>query len=371
MNRVLMQGNEACIEGAIRGGMRFFAGYPITPSTEIAEIASAKLPRVGGRFIQMEDEISSMAAIIGASLCGLKSMTATSGPGFSLKQENIGYASMTEVPCVIVNVMRGGPSTGLPTSVGQGDLMQSRWGTHGDHPVIVLAPSNVAEIYSLTIEAFNFSEKYRVPVILLMDEIIAHMRESILIEDMVEVFDRKKSLNKDNFLPFRGLEHEVPEFAPFGKGFKYHVTGLSHDERGYPSNNPEVVEELIGRLHRKIEKNTEDICLYKEINTEKCRDLIISYGSTARVCLEIIHNSNDNNLGLFIPYTIWPFPEKRLLSLINDNKIERIFVPELNKGQLLLEVERIVKCRSKVFGINKFNGELFTPDEILENIRRV
>lgn len=368
--RVLMQGNEACIEGAIKAGMKFFAGYPITPSTEIAELASIRLPSVNGRFIQMEDEISSMAAIIGASACGMKSMTATSGPGFSLKQENIGYASMTEIPCVIVNVMRGGPSTGLPTSVGQGDIMQSRWGTHGDHPIIVLAPSNVEEIYKLTIRAFNLSESYRVPVVLLLDEVNAHMREVVELDDSVEIVNRKRAQSLEEFIPYGETQDGVPEFADFGEGFKYHITGLCHDQRGNPSNNPDIAEKLIKRLIGKIEGNKKDICFYNEVNIEECKDLVIACGSTARVVMEIIHNQ-ERGIGLFMPYTIWPFPEDRLLSIIDSGKIDRIFVPELNAGQLVYEIERIVKDKCKVFSINKFNGELFTPDEILEEIRRV
>lgn len=367
---VLMQGNEACIEGAIRAGLKFFAGYPITPSTEIAEIASVKLPKAGGRFIQMEDEISSIAAVIGASLCGYKSMTATSGPGFSLMQENIGFASMAEIPCVIVDVMRGGPSTGLPTSVSQGDIMQSRWGTHGDHPVIVIAPSTVRDIYYLTIKAFNYSEKYRVPVIILLDEVIAHMRESICINEDFTILSRRRPENKKEYLPYKALEDGVPSMAAFGDGYRFHVTGLSHNEKGYPTNDSEISQKLIERLLGKIDKNREEIVLYDTLNADKCSSLIISFGSSARVCKDVVLELNTERLGLFIPYTLWPFPEKQLLSLIDKNKIKRIYVAELNAGQLIAEIERIAGSKCEVFGINKFSGELFTPDEILQKLGR-
>lgn len=372
-NMVLMQGNEACVEGAIKAGMKFYAGYPISPASEIAEISSVKLPKVGGKFIQMEDEIAGMAAVVGGSLAGLKSMTATSGPGFSLKQEVIGYASMAEVPCVIVNVMRGGPSTGLPTSVSQGDVMQSIWGTHGDHPVIVVAPTSVSSIYKLTIEAFNYAEKYRVPVILLLDEVIAHMRESISLEDYeVEIIDRKKpnSADKKDFKAYKFTEDMIPAMASIGEGFNFHVTGLSHDEYGYPSNSNEVADKLITRLLSKIKNDRDSIVKYDEVKTESCKDLIVSFGSVARVCKELVENNKVENTGLFIPYTLWPFPDKELDKIIEENKIEKIFVPELNAGQLINEIEKIAKGRCKVIGINKYCGEIFEPNEIVNAIRR-
>lgn len=371
MNKlILMQGNEACVEGSIRAGLKFFAGYPITPSTEIAEMLSIKLPAVGGKFIQMEDEISSMAAVIGASLCGLKTMTATSGPGFSLKQENIGYAAMAEIPCVIVDVMRGGPSTGLPTAVAQGDIMQSRWGTHGDHPVIVIVPSTVKDIYYLTITAFNYSEKYRVPVVLLLDEVNAHMRESINIEGNVSIIDRKKPISPNDFLPYQNTEDGVPPMASFGDGYAFHVTGLNHDENGFPTNETEISGKLIKRLHEKIEKYKSDIVLYDEQNTLECEELIIAYGSVARVCREVIDMVNYKKTGLFIPYTIWPFPDLELMDRIKKSGIKRIYVAELNMGQLIYEVERIAGRSCEIFGINKYCGELFTPEEIIKMIRR-
>lgn len=368
-NLVLMQGNEACVEGAIRAGMKFYAGYPISPASEIAELSSVRLPKVSGRFIQMEDEIASIAAVVGASLTGVKAMTATSGPGFSLKQEVIGYASMAEIPCVIVDVMRGGPSTGLPTSVSQGDVMQSRWGTHGDHPVIVIAPDSVASTYELTIEAFNYAEKYRVPVVLLLDEVIAHMRESVYLKEDFKIINRKKPMEKEKYLPYEFTEDLVPPMAPVGEGYKFHITGLNHDEEGYPSNSNKVAQRLTNRLLEKIEKNKDEIALYDEMNTKECKQLIVTFGSTARVCGELVLNKSLTDIGLFVPYTIWPFPEKKLISIIEKNNIDKVFVPELNAGQLISEVQRIVGNRCSVIGINKYCGEIFEPREIEDAIR--
>ena len=370
---VLMQGNEACVEGAIKAGMRFYAGYPISPASEIAEIASVKLPKVGGKFIQMEDEIAGMAAVVGASLAGLKSMTATSGPGFSLKQEVIGYASMVEVPCVIVDVMRGGPSTGLPTSVSQGDVMQSIWGTHGDHPVIVITPISVSSIYKLTIEAFNYAEKYRVPVILLLDEVIAHMRESVSLEDYEDatIIDRKKPENnkKNGFKAYEITADMIPPMANIGDGFNFHVTGLSHDEYGYPSNSNEIAGDLITRLLSKIKNNRDNLVKYENVKTKGCKNLIVSFGSVARVCKELVEGDKIEDTGLFIPYTLYPFPGKELKEIIEENDLEYIFVPELNAGQLINEIDRISKGRCKVVGINKYCGEIFEPSEIVNAIK--
>src|SRR5690554_1527672 len=303
-NVFLMQGNEACVHGALDAGMRFFAGYPITPSTELAELASQHLPRLGGKFIQMEDEIASMAAIIGATLAGLKSMTATSGPGFSLKQENLGYASMTEIPCVVVNVQRGGPSTGLPTSPAQGEIMQSRWGTHGDHPIIVITPSTVREAYEFTIKSFNLSEKYRVPVILLMDEVVAHMREKIEIpeKDTIELIDRKKpEKGLEKYLPYEETEDLIPPMASFGDGYRYHVTGLTHDETGFPSNKTDNAEKQINRLLNKLEVHKDDIIEYDEYETEDADMIIVAYGSIARSAKSAVKDARSKGIkaGLF------------------------------------------------------------------------
>ena len=366
---VLMQGSRACIEGAIRAGLKFFAGYPITPSTEIAELASVRLPEVKGKFIQMEDEISSISAVLGASVSGLKAMTATSGPGFSLKQEAIGYAIMCEIPCVIVDVMRTGPSTGLPTCVSQGDVMQAKWGTHGDHTVIVLAPSTVSDIYYLTIKAFNFSEKYRIPVIMLLDAANAHIREKVEFNDNVEIIDRKKPQSKDSYIPYKADNDYVPPMAAIGDGYNIHMTGLFHDEEGFPTNRSDLIENLNKRLFNKINMDKDNIILYKTENIKECKKLIIAYGSTARAARQVIEDFKYENIGLFIPYTLWPFPGEKLLEIINENKIESIYVCEMNEGQLLLEVQRLAKNLCSVYGINKFNGILFTPDEIINILR--
>ncbi|WIF94721.1 2-oxoacid:acceptor oxidoreductase subunit alpha [Caminicella sporogenes] len=374
-NIKLMQGNEACVEAAIFAGMRFYSGYPITPSTEIAEISAVKLPKVGGKFIQMEDEIGGIAAAIGASLAGLKSMTATSGPGFSLKQENIGYAAIAEIPLVIVDVQRGGPSTGLPTAPAQGDVMQARWGTHGDHPVIALSPSSVKETFDLTIRAFNLAEKYRTPVILLTDEVVGHMREKIEIpnKDEIEIIDRKKPEDKDeNYLPYDVKEGElVPAMAAFGDGHRFHVTGLIHDETGFPSNSSQVAEKLLNRLMDKINKNLEDIIDYEQFMTDDAEIVILSYGSSARSAKSAVKKLREAGIkvGLFRPITIWPFPEKEVYEL--SKKVKSIVVAEMNLGQLVLEVERVVKENCKVHHIGKANGEVITPNEIVNMVKEV
>lgn len=367
-NAILMQGNEACFMGALKAGMNFFAGYPITPSTEILELASRELPKKGRAFIQMEDEISSIAAVLGASLAGAKAMTATSGPGFSLMQENIGYGCIGEIPCVIVNVMRGGPSTGLPTCTSQGDVMQARWGTHGDHPIIAFAPTNVEEIYHFTINAFNYAEKYRTPVILLLDETIAHMREGVCVDrNNIEVINRKKPSSNQKKGSLVGDEDLIPPMPAIGEGYKFHMTGLVHDEYGHPSNSPEVCFKLINRIHEKIERNIDDIVIYDYMD-KKASNLILAYGSTARICKEIIDTVDAN---LFIPYTIWPFPEKELKECIIRNNVEKVYVPEMNFGQIYHKVKEVVGGLAEVISIPKFNGELFSPDEIENKIRGV
>ena len=370
----LMQGNEACVEGAIAAGMKFYAGYPITPSTEIAEISAEKLPHIGGKFLQMEDEIAGMAAVIGASLTGVKSMTATSGPGFSLKQENIGYAAIAEVPCVIVNVQRGGPSTGQPTSPAQGDVMQARWGTHGDHPVIALTPSSVRETFDLTVKAFNMAEKYRTPVILLMDEVIGHMREKVQLPDPseIEIIDRKRpTCNPEEYLPYKPEEDMVPPMADFGTGYRYHVTGLIHDETGFPSNSTKVADDEIRRLVGKIEMHKDEIIYWEEENTEDADIIILSYGCVSRAAKSAMKalRSKGIKVGIFRPITIWPFPEKRLRELAD--KVKTIVVAEMNLGQLVLEVERICNNITKIERVNKVNGEIIYPEEIIRKIEEV
>ena len=367
----LVQGNEACVEGALAAGMRFFAGYPITPSTEIAEISSQKLPKLGGRFIQMEDELASMAAIIGGSLAGLKSMTATSGPGFSLMQENLGYAAITEIPCVIVNVQRGGPSTGLPTSPAQGDVMQAKWGTHGDHPTVALTPNSCQETYEYTIKAFNIAEKYRTPVILLMDETVGHMREKMYFkeESEIEIINRKKPTCKpEDYVAYRPEEDMIPPMASFGEGYRYHVTGLTHDETGFPTNSNEISEKLINRIVDKIEKNIEDFSYYEEYKMEDAEIAIVAYGGVSRSAKSAVDilRKNDLKVGMFRPITIWPFLEKQINEV--SKNVKQIYVAEMNLGQYFLEVDRVAGKNCKVNKINKINGELITPDEIVEAI---
>jgi len=372
---VLMQGNEACVRGAMAAGMTFYAGYPITPSTEIAEISAQLLPKVGGVFIQMEDEISSMAAIIGASSVGAKAMTATSGPGFSLMQENIGYASMTEMPCVVVNVQRSGPSTGLPTSPSQGDVMQARWGTHGDHPVIVLCPSDVEETYYLTIRAFNLSEKYRVPVIFLMDEMVGHLREGIRIPaaSEIEVINRKLPDPDDkDWLPYKAdPDTLVPTIPPFGKGWRYHVTGLAHGEKGTSIGAGVGTDKLCTRLMEKIERNKDDILQWEEIMTEDADVIVVCYGGTTRSAIKAVKDARAAGIkaGIFRPISIWPFPAEALLNAAKQAK--NIIVAEHNYGQLLLEIERVVKNECEVSFLGRVDGEIIMPDQIFDKIKEV
>lgn len=368
----LLQGNEACVQGAIYAGMRFFAGYPITPSTEIAEISSLLLPKINGKFIQMEDEIGSIAATIGASLTGYKSMTATSGPGFSLKQECIGYASLVESPCVIVNVQRCGPSTGLPTSPSQGDLMQAKWGTHGDHPIIALSPSTVEETFNLTVKAFNFAEKYRVPVILLLDEVVGHLREKmrIPVAGELEVLNRKKpNCDFKEYKAYECSKDFVPAMASIGEGYRYNVTGLMHDETGFPTNSTSETEKLMNRLFNKIEKNLDDILIYEEYEIDDADILFVSFGGSSRSCKDAVKMLRKENIkaGLFSIKTVWPFPEDKLIQV--SKNVKQIAVVEMNKGQMILEVQRVLGKEKDIFGINKINGEVITPNDIIAKIK--
>lgn len=367
----LLQGNEACVEGALAAGMRFFAGYPITPSTEIAEISAQKLPQHGGKFIQMEDELASIAAVIGGSLAGLKSMTATSGPGFSLMQENLGYAAITETPCVIVNVQRGGPSTGLPTSPAQGDIMQAKWGTHGDHPAIALTPNSVQETYEYAIKAFNIAEKYRTPVIFLMDETVGHMREKILFKDPseIEIINRKKPTCKpEEYVAFKPDDDMIPPMASFGEGYRYHVTGLTHDETGFPTNNNEISGKLVQRIVDKVEKNIDDITYYEEYRMEDAEIVIVAFGGVSRAAKSAIDEMREKNIkvGMFRPITIWPFLEKQINNVAE--KAKEIYVAEMNMGQYFLEVDRVAGKKCAVKKINKITGELITPKEIIDTV---
>ncbi|HET7853926.1 MAG TPA: 2-oxoacid:acceptor oxidoreductase subunit alpha [Candidatus Methylomirabilis sp.] len=369
-----MQGNEACARGAIVAGCRFYAGYPITPSSEIAEELARLLPQVGGKFIQMEDEISAMAACIGASLGGMKSMTATSGPGFSLKQENLGYAIYTEVPCVVVNVMRGGPSTGLPTSPAQSDVMQARWGTHGDHPMIALAPASVREVHDCTIRAFNLAERLRTPVILLYDEIIGHMREKVELADpsQVAIVERPKATcAPEVYLPYKAGEDDVPPFVRFGEGYRYHVTGLAHDERGFPTQNPRVVQAHQLRLHRKVERHRDEIAAYETFMLEDAEVAVFAYGITARSARAAVRAARSEGLraGLLRPISLWPFLDLEVGKLAQ--QVKAIVVAEMNLGQMINEVERAAHGRARVVAYQKVSGEPIHPEEILAVLKEL
>lgn len=371
----LLQGNEACVEGAIAAGMRFYSGYPITPSTEIAENSAVRLPQVGGKFIQMEDEIGGIAAAIGASVAGVKAMTATSGPGFSLKQENIGYAAMAEIPLVVVDVQRSGPSTGLPTSPSQGDVMQTRWGTHGDHPIIVVSPSSVQETYNLTVRAFNLSEKYHTPVILMMDEIVGHLREGVELipAEELEIVNREWWPERERARhPYRMEPGQlVPKMTPFGGGVGYNITGLSHDGEGFPTNSNEKTAELMNRLFDKINKNLDDIVTYEEQNLDDAEIAVVTFGGAARSVMGAIDKARSMGMkvGMFRPITVWPFPEEQVRALAK--KVKHILVVEHNNGQLVLEVERLAGGSCPVSLLGRMDGSVIKPDEIVEKLKEV
>ena len=368
-----MQGNEACAEGALAAGCRFYAGYPITPSTEIAEILANRLPRIGGKFIQMEDEIASMAAIIGASIGGLKSMTATSGPGFSLMQENIGFAAMAEIPCVVVNVQRTGPSTGLPTQPAQGDVMQARWGTHGDHPIIALAPSTVRECFDLTVRAFNLSERYRTPVILLMDADVGHLREKAELPPPTsyEVVERLlPGVPPEWYSPYGESEGPVPPLAPFGTGYRYHITGLFHDVNGFPTQRLEEINPAIERMFAKIDNHLPQILHWESFALDDAEVIVIAYGSVARTAMRAVKEARNKGIaaGLIKMLTIWPNPPESYMAPLLEH-CRLVVVPELNLGQYALEVERAVCGRSKVRRVNRADGAIITPEQILAAMR--
>jgi len=368
----LMQGNEACTIGALAAGLEFFAGYPITPSTEIAELCSEELPKVGGKFIQMEDEIGSIAACIGASLAGRKAMTATSGPGFSLMQECLGYASLCEVPVVIIDAQRMGPSTGMPTSPAQGDFMQARWGTHGDHPVVVLAPGNVKECFDLVFRAFDIAEAYRVPVIVLTDEVIGHMREKVVLPDPSELHPKRRPSPQTpaGYQPYAAdPDGGVPLMASFGTGYRWHVTGLIHDEAGRPSSRPEVAELLLRRLSRKVEKAASELEDYVEESLDDAEILVIAYGSTAMSALSAVRRARREGIkaGMIRLKTLWPFPDALIAGAAD--RADRVLVPEMSLGQLAFAVERAVAGRAPVSRLGKVSGELFRPDEIFAVIK--
>ena len=367
-------GNDACVEGAIAAGCRFFAGYPITPSTEIAEYMARVLPQVGGVFVQMEDEIASMGAILGASVAGAKAMTATSGPGFSLMQENIGYASMAEIPCVIVNVMRGGPSTGLPTKTSQGDVMQARWGSQGDHPVIALAPCDVLESFNLTVRAFNLSEKYRVPAIVLLDEIVGHAHENVVLpsDDEITIVNRiKPTMPPEWYVPYDDTPIGVPAMASFGDGYRYNITGLTHDRMGFPTSRPDETDSLLRRLMRKIKGNLRDIVSVDEFLLEDAEIVVVAFGSVARVARAAVREARSLGIkaGLLRLICMWPFPKFHVERLPGD--LRAIIVPEMNFGQVAGEVLKYYRGNARVYPYNRVDSELMSVEEILKQIREV
>jgi 2-oxoglutarate ferredoxin oxidoreductase subunit alpha len=358
----LISGNHACALGAVATGCRFFAGYPITPSSEIAERLSRRLPEVGGVFVQMEDEIASMAAVIGASMGGVKAMTATSGPGFSLKQENLGYAAGAEIPCVIVNVMRGGPSTGMPTRPSQADVMQARWGSHGDYPIIVLAPASVAEIYSETIRAFELAEKCRSPVVLLYDQVIAQLSETVALNGAANNIERTwASGPRADFKPYGG--DDIPAMAKPGDGYRVHTTGLTHSESGFPTQNPEAVTRNLSRLLTKLDRHRDLIDSWETVACDDADVVIVAIGISARAARRAVEMCRGQGLkvGLFRPITLWPFPEEALREAAAGARA--VLVPEMNNGQLRLEVERVLSDLP-VEGLHLFSGEAITPSDI-------
>jgi 2-oxoglutarate/2-oxoacid ferredoxin oxidoreductase subunit alpha len=374
-NKKFIQGNEACVEGALYAGLDFYAGYPITPSTEIAELLSLRLPQSGGKFIQMEDEIASICAIIGASLTGRKVMTATSGPGFSLMQEALGYAVMTEIPCVIVDVQRGGPSTGIPTHGSQGDVNQARWGIHGDHAIIAMTASNHQDVFTVTVEAFNLAETYRTPVILLFDEMVAHMREPLVIPEsgVIPLMERLRTSVKEgvDYHPYLPREDGRLPMSDFGGVHRYNVTGLFHDMWGFPSTKPQVVHGLLRHLVDKIENRTNQIARYKEYYLEDAEHLLISYGSAARSARHVVEKRRmrGEKLGLLELQTLWPFPEDLVREKCAHTK--SVIVVELNMGQVLKTVKLAVDDPQKVFLANRIDGVFITPEDILKILRLI
>jgi len=367
-----VSGDVACAEGAISAGCRFFAGYPITPATEIAERMSIRLPQIDGVYIQMEDELASMAAVLGASWAGKKSMTATSGPGFSLMMENLGLGIMLETPCVLVNIQRGDPSTGLPTMVGQGGMMQCRWGTHGSYEIIVLSPSSPQDIFDLTIVAFNLSEKYRVPVIVMSDEAVGHMSEKVVMPYVApgSLINRQRpKVSPEEYRPYEPEANLVPPMAVTGEGYRFHVTGLTHDERGYPVMSVEVQDRLVRRLVDKIRVNRGDIIRYREVEIEDADIIVCAYGITARIAQMAVKMARDEGIqaGLIQLVTIWPFAEERIREL--SLQARAFIVPEINYGQIVLEVERCAGDRARTVLVPHMGGSVHSPQTILEAIR--
>ncbi len=365
---VFVQGNAACVEGALYAGVSFFAGYPITPSTEIAEELAVQLPKVGGTFIQMEDEIASMCAVCGASLAGAKSMTATSGPGFSLKQEAIGYACMAEIPCVVVDVQRAGPSTGLATKVAQGDVNQARWGTHGDHSKVVLTASSIQDVFTITVDAFNIAETYRTPVIILLDEVVGHMREKLIIppKGEIEVVERLQTTVKEgfNYHPYLPREDGRLPISDFGGKHRYNVTGLYHDIFGFPTEKPEIVNAAVYHLVDKIENRAHTLARWKEYHLEDAEHVIVSYGASARSSRELVESRRrkGDRIGLLELQTLWPFPAQVVREKTKHAK--NIFVVEMNMGHMKEQVKRVAVNPERVYLVNRMDGVLVNPKDI-------
>jgi len=368
-----MLGDHACAEGALAAGLDFFGGYPITPSTEVAERLARRLPAVGGRFVQMEDELASITAIIGASAAGARSLTATSGPGFSLMMESIGLAAMMEIPCVIVDVQRASPSTGLPTMVGQSDILQARWGSHGDYGIAAFSPASPQECFDLAIRAFNVADRYRIPVFLMLDEVIAHMTERVVIPAAADI-PRQPRKTPDHtpeerrYLPYAVGEDLVPAMAHAGEGYKVHMTGLTHDERGYPALNAATHDALVRRLVDKVRLNAREIELYDEFELEDAETVIVAFGCTSRSARQAARmaRARGDKCGLLRLVSIWPFPEQRIRELLERGRVQRFIVPEVNLGQLRREVERLT--RLPILRINHAGGRMPTPADILEVI---
>ncbi|MDH3597031.1 MAG: 2-oxoacid:acceptor oxidoreductase subunit alpha [Rhodospirillales bacterium] len=372
--RLNVMGNDACALGAVAAGCRFFAGYPITPSSEVAERLSRELPKVDGVFIQMEDEIASMGAVIGASMGGVKAMTASSGPGFSLKQENLGYAAGAEIPCVVIDVMRGGPSTGMPTRPSQGDVMQARWGTHGDHAVIVLAPASVKEIYEQTIRAFNLTERLRVPVVVLFDEVIGHLLETVELLDpaTLDLAGRKWAAGpRETYLPYAQTDDLIPAMARPGDGYRCHTTGLTHAETGFPTQDPETVERVTRRVLDKLTHHRELVESYEALDTADAEVLVVAIGISARAARRAVKSARQKGVkaGLFRPITLWPFPEDRFREAAAG--AAAVVVPEMNAGQLSLEIERLAPAGTTVSPLNRIDGEPVSPLEIAARIEEL
>lgn len=369
-----IQGNEAITEGALAAGARFYAGYPITPSSEVAEISSRRLPQLGGLYIQMEDEIGSIAAVIGASASGKKAYSATSGPGFSLMQENLGVAIMAEIPCVIINVQRSGPSTGLATKPAQADLMQSRWGTHGDHGIIVLSPSSVEDCYYLMVKAFNYAEKYRTPVVFLADEIIGHLQERAVLNEIKpeDIINRKQpTCDPKDYKPFDFGEDGVAPLASYGSDYIVRLSGTTHNETGYPDVNPVNADKFIRHYVDKIEKNKKDITIVRKYNLEDAEYAIITFGGTTRSALEAMEmmRAEGKKVGILQLVTLWPFADEEVMEVCN--KVKAVVVPELNLGQLIGEVSKYNTKNIPIVGVNKVNSLSIHPNEIIDKVQEV